>query len=46
MRIPVGDEGKKVLSVLDVPDGYMMPCYIGIGYPAENSVVVGWNSNY
>lgn len=40
MRIPVGEEGKKVVSFLGVPDGYMMPCYIGIGYPAENTVVV------
>ncbi len=29
--IPVGDEGKKAASVLGVPDGYMIPCYIGIG---------------
>lgn len=35
MRIPVGEEGGKVTAVLGVPQGYMMPCYIGIGYPAE-----------
>ena len=40
MRIPVGEEGKQVMSVLDVPEGYVMPCYIGIGYPAENAPVV------
>lgn len=40
MRIPVGEEGKQVMSVLDVPEGYVMPCYIGIGYPAENAHVV------
>ena len=40
MRIPVGEEGKQVLSVLNVPEGYVMPCYIGIGYPAENAPVV------
>lgn len=37
MRIPVSDEGRKTVSVLGVPDGYLMPCYIGIGYPAENT---------
>ena len=35
-----GEEGKQVMSVLDVPEGYVMPCYIGIGYPAENAPVV------
>lgn len=37
MRIPVDDEGKAVCKALNVLDGYMMPCYIGIGYPAENA---------
>lgn len=40
MRIPVGDEGKNVTSVLGVPEGYVMPCYIGIGYPADDAAVV------
>ena len=40
MRIPVGEEGKQVMSVLEVPEGYVMPCYIGIGHPAENAHVV------
>lgn len=40
MRIPVGEEGRQVTSILGVPDGYMMPCYIGIGYPAENALAV------
>lgn len=40
MRIPVGEEGKQVMSVLGVPEGYVMPCYIGIGHPAENAPVV------
>ena len=37
MRIPVGEEGKQVMTVLVVPEGYVMPCYIGTGYPAENA---------
>lgn len=40
MRIPVGAEGEQVTSVLGVPEGYVMPCYIGIGHPAENAHVV------
>lgn len=37
MRIPVGDEGAKVCKALGVPEGWMMPCYIGIGYPREDA---------
>lgn len=33
MRIPVKDESLNVCKVLGVPDGYMMPCYLGVGYP-------------
>lgn len=40
MRIPVGDEGRKVLNALGVPEGWMMPCYIGIGYPKEDAYEV------
>lgn len=40
MRIPVGEEGTKVCRVLGVPDGWMMPCYIGIGYPKDNAYEV------
>ena len=36
LRIPVGSEGKDVCSVLGVPEGYMMACYIGIGVPADD----------
>ena len=37
MRIPVGEEGDAVCKALGIPEGYKMPCYIGIGYPAENA---------
>lgn len=40
MRIPVGNEGIKAAEAVNAPNGYMLPCYIGIGYPAENAVVV------
>ena len=37
MRIPVGKEGKNVADVLGVPENYMLPCYIGLGYPSDDS---------
>lgn len=37
MRIPVGEEGTNVCKALGVPEGWMMPCYIGIGYPREDA---------
>lgn len=40
MRIPVGDEGISVAKIVGAPDDYLMPCYIGLGYPAEDKVVV------
>ena len=40
MRIPVGDEGLSVAQTVGAPDDYLLPCYIGIGYPAEDKVVV------
>ena len=36
MRIPVGEEGINVAKAINAPDDYLMPCYIGIGYPADN----------
>ena len=37
MRIPVGSEGPNVARAVGAPDGYMLPCYIGIGVPAEDA---------
>ena len=39
LRIPLGDEEDYVRSVLKFPKEYQMPCYIGIGKPAEDVVV-------
>ncbi len=36
IRIPVGEEGINVAKAINAPDDYLMPCYIGIGYPADN----------
>lgn len=40
MRIPVGNEGVKVAETVHAPEGYMLPCYIGLGYPVENAAIV------
>lgn len=40
MRIPVGEEGLNVARVVKAPENYLLPCYIGLGYPAEDKVVV------
>ena len=40
MRIPVGDEADQVAHAVGAPEGYLMPCYIGIGYPAQNAAVL------
>ena len=36
MRIPVGIEGEKVADIVGAPDNYLLPCYIGLGYPADD----------
>ncbi|MDO4584078.1 MAG: nitroreductase family protein [Planctomycetia bacterium] len=40
MRIPVGDEGENVAKAVGAPEGYLFPCYIGLGYPREDAVVL------
>lgn len=40
MRIPVGDEGLNVAKIVGSPDDYLLPCYIGLGYPADDKTVV------
>lgn len=40
MRIPVGEEGQKAADVVNAPKGYVLPCYIGIGYPADDGMVL------
>ena len=36
IRIPVGEEGRNVASVVGVPKNYLLPCYLGLGYPTED----------
>ena len=40
MRIPVADEGINAAKAVGAPDDYMLPCYIGLGYPAENNALI------
>lgn len=36
MRIPVGEEGENVRKAVNAPENYLLPCYIGLGYPADD----------
>ena len=36
-RIPFEPERKHVRRILKLPDGYEFPCYLALGYPAENA---------
>ena len=39
MRIPVIEENKKVAEILGAPSGWVMPCYIGVGYAKETQSI-------
>ena len=43
MRIPVGDEGLNVAKMVEAPESYLLPCYIGVGYPASEKPFVEQN---
>lgn len=40
MRIPVGNEGLQVAESVYAPKGDMLSCYIGLGYPAKNAIIL------
>lgn len=40
LRIPLNKEHDVVLNQLGVPHGWMTPCFIGIGYPKEDALVL------
>lgn len=40
LRIPLNKEHNIVLDKLGVPNGWMTPCFIGIGYPKEDELVL------
>ena len=37
VRIPLPEEAKSVEQIVEVPEGYAMACYIGVGYATEES---------
>lgn len=39
-RIPMGNEVEHLKNIINYPNDYIMPCYIGLGYPAENATKV------
>ena len=39
LRIPWGEEEAVAQKALGFPDGYLIPCFIGIGRPAPNAVL-------
>ncbi|HJB91900.1 MAG TPA: nitroreductase family protein [Candidatus Eisenbergiella merdigallinarum] len=40
LRIPLNKEHDVVLNTLGVPQGWMTPCFIGVGYPKEDELVL------
>ncbi len=40
LRIPLGNEAEYAKNVLDFPDDYFMPCFIGIGKPKKDAPVI------
>jgi nitroreductase len=40
VRIPTGREQEYVSERVHAPENYEMPCYIAIGYPADNAVSI------
>lgn len=40
LRVPLGNEAEYAKNVLNFPNDYFMPCFIGIGKPKKNASVV------
>jgi nitroreductase len=40
MRIPMSDETEQITEALSCPTDYFMPCFLSIGYPAEEAAVI------
>lgn len=36
LRIPVGSESADVAAAIGAPEGWVMPCYIGLGHPSPD----------
>ena len=40
LRIPLGNEGEWARNILKFPEDYFMPCFIGIGKPSDDAVLI------
>lgn len=38
-RIPMREESEHIGTLVGQPEGYVMPCYLALGYPAEKAVI-------
>jgi Nitroreductase len=38
-RIPMENESQHIKNVIGYPDDYILPCYIGLGYPAKDAII-------
>ena len=38
-RIPLGNEPQYIKNVVGYPNDYILPCYIGLGYPAKDTFI-------
>lgn len=39
LRVPLGKEAEYIAEITNHPKDYVMPCYLSIGYPAEEAVL-------
>lgn len=39
LRIPIGSEPEYVSEQIGAPEGYVLCCYMGVGYPAKDAAV-------
>jgi nitroreductase len=40
LRVPLGNEGQYARDVLEFPDDYFMPCFIGVGKPKKDAPII------
>lgn len=40
LRIPLGNEDEYAKQVLNFPDDYFMPCFIGVGKPKADATII------
>ena len=38
-RIPMGNEPRHIKNVIGYPDDYILPCYVGFGYPSKGAFI-------